>query len=146
MNEFNMKELPLHVLLKILDFVPTVEAIRCRAVCKSWLDLIDQFVLDELNVFFDQKQYRKYYQFRKCFTNPNRSISFEQSAFYRLVIDDERFGHLFRNLKKFAFEEDHSRHDENCYDLEILISTFMVHSRTIASFQLEAKTRNFVKI
>ena len=139
MNEFKMNELPLLVLLKILCCLPTVVAIRCRAVCKSWLDLIDQFVLDELNVFWDKRQHRKYFQFRKCFLNPNRSISFGQSAFDRLVIENKRFDHLFRNLKKFAFEGDSSQYDANGYDLKRLISTSMAHSRTIASFQLEAK-------
>ena len=117
-----MDELPVHVLLKVLDSLPTVDAIRCRVVCKSWLALIDQFVLDELNVFHGQRQYTKFFQFRKCFLNPKRSISFAKSSFDRLVIENEQFDYLFRNLKKFALETAEFW-PENNGKLEKLIST-----------------------
>ena len=116
-----MNELPAHVLLKILDSLPSVDAIRCRVVCKSWLALIDRFVLDELNVFYGQRQCTKYYQFRKCFMNPKRSISFDGS-FYGLVTGNQKFDYLFRNLKRFAFQEDYCRQHKKYPKLEKLIS------------------------
>ena len=100
-----MKELPVLVLLKILDHLPTLDAIRYRAVCKSWRDTIDQFFPDELNVFYGQRQYMKYFQFRKCFMDPNRSISFDDPSLKRLVFGNEKFAFLFRNLKKFSLEQ-----------------------------------------
>ena len=122
-----MNELPLHVFVKILDYLLTVDAIRCRAVCKSWLDLIDQFVLDELNVFYEQRQSTKYLQFRNRFMDPNRSISFGEPTLHRLLIgnDSEQFGCLFRNLKKFSFEQNS---EESIYTYALLekwISTFI---------------------
>ena len=121
-----MNELPVHVLLKVLDSLPTVEAIRCRVVCKSWLALIDQFVLDELNLFYDQRQCLKYFQFRNCFLDPNRSISFDESSFDRLVIENEQFGYLFRNLKKFAFGQYFEYWPRNYLELEKLISVWHI--------------------
>ena len=117
-----MDELPCHVLLKVLECLPTLDAIRYRAVCKCWLDLIDQFVLDELNMFYFKRQYTTYLQFRKCFMDPNRSISFRGSL-YKLVFENEKFAFLFRNLKKFAFVQG-SSWNYNYDELEKLISKY----------------------
>ena len=135
-----MNELPVNILLKVLDFLPTVEAILCRAVCKSWLALIDQSVLDELNLFYDQRQHTMYFQFRKCFLDPKRSISFDHPcSFYNLVIGNEQFGYLFRNLKKFAFEQCFERWPENYEKLEKLTSMCVI--RRTCKFRVWAKIK-----
>ena len=120
-----MDELPVLALLKVLDYLPTVDAIRYRAVCKSWRSLIDQFVLNELNVFHDQKQHPKFLHLQKCFMNPNRSISFDGPSLERLVLENEKFARLFRNLKKFSFVQHvlyWGRTYRNYHKLEKLIS------------------------
>ena len=139
-----MDELPVHVLLKVLDSLPTVDAIRCRVVCKSWLALIDQFVLDELNVFIGKRQSTKFFQFRKCFLNPKRSISFAESSFDRLVIENEQFSHLFRNLKKFALERTAKCWPENNGKLEKLISTCNTcYLQVLASSEFKQKNNKY---
>ena len=118
-----IQKLPLLVFLKVLDYLPTLDAIRCRTVCKSWRDLIDQFVLDELNVFHDERQHTKYLQLQKCFTNLNRSISFEFTSYYRLVIQNEQFHRLFKNLKKFSYQQHYFELSSSDYQkLQKLIS------------------------
>ena len=123
-----MKELPVLVLLKILDHLPTVDAIRYRVVCKSWRDLIDQFVLNELNVFHE-RQCTKYLQLQKCFMNLNRSISFNKHFLERLVYGNEKFAFLFRNLKKFSFQQhQYWRNSSKKFGkLKKLISMFTSH-------------------
>lgn len=94
-----MNELPENVQFKILDFLPTLDAIRCRAVCKLWLALIDQFVLDELNVSFIPTGKRKYFELANCCSKLNKSIS--SRTFHRIVA---KVGYLLGNLKKFSFD------------------------------------------
>ena len=100
-----MDKLPLLVVLKVLDYLPMVDVFRCRAVCKSWRATIDQFVLDELNVFIGERRYTKYLQLQKRFMNFNRSISFEYDAFYKRVVGKKKYVRLFRNLKKFSYQQ-----------------------------------------
>ena len=103
-----MGELPFLVMLKVLDYLPTVDAIRYRAVCKFWRSPIDQFVLNELNVFHMERQHSKYLQLRKCYMNPNRSISIDQPSLERLVLGNEQFARFFRNLKKLSYQQHQS--------------------------------------
>ena len=100
-----MNELPANVLLKILDSLPTKDAIRCRLVCRAWHELIEQFVLDELNIFLSIRQHTEYFDFRKCFSNLNKSLSFPVHLFSKLVSENEQFYRLFRNVKKFFFKQ-----------------------------------------
>lgn len=119
-----MGELPFLVLLKVLNYLPTVDTTRCRAVCKLWRSFIDQFVHNELNVFHNQRQYTKYFQLQKRFSNLNKSISFERnSALERVVLENEQFARLFKNLKKFSFIKQLSfLNFRNHRELEKLIS------------------------
>ena len=119
-----MDGLPMNILLKILDLLHTKDAIRCRAVCQTWHTLIDQFVLDELNLFADQMQYSEYFEYRKCRSNLNKSISLsnDNNLLGRIVIKNEKFYHLFRNVKKFFFVQEGQKNDDSEHDLEMFIS------------------------
>lgn len=101
-----MNKLPVNVQLKILDSLFTKDAIKCRLVCRTWHDLVDQFVLDELNLFFSERQHTEFFDLRNCLSNLNKSLSFPEHVFTRLVIENEQFYRLFRNVKKFFFKQD----------------------------------------
>ena len=127
-----MKEFPVLVLLKILDYLPTMDAIRYRTVCKFWRATIDQSVLDELNIFLDRRQYSKYLHLQKCYLNPNRSISIDQHFLEKLVFGNEQFALFFRNLRKFSYQQHQScraYHFKKSGDFKKLISmcTLCIH-------------------
>lgn len=113
-----MNELPEHVQFKILDFLPTLDAIRCRAVCKLWLALLDQFVLDELNVFLEERQCTKYFELANCFSQLNKSIS--SQTFDRIVV--KKVDYLFGNLRKFSFGHDATNQLRKYFDLQKVTS------------------------
>ena len=121
-----MNELPIFVQLKIFDSLPVKDAIRCRLVCKTWQGLIDQFVLDELNFFFHQIPYTEYFDFRNRHSNLNKSLSFGGHVFHLLVTENEKFYHLFRNVKNFFFKQD-SSWMENGHDLAKVTSMQCPH-------------------
>ena len=118
-----VNELPFFVLLKILDSLPVKDAIRFRRVCRTWQSLIDEFVLDELNLFLYQRQYTEWFDLRKCSSHLNKSLSFTGREFVPLVIENEKFYCLFRKLKTLFFKQDSSRIEyEKDHHLEKLIS------------------------
>ena len=119
-----MNELPVFQ-LKILDSLPVKDAIMCRLVCKTWHDLIDKFVLDELNFFLFETQYIEWFDFRKCSSHLNKSLSFaNKKVFLSLVVENEKFYCLFQNLKKLFLKQEPSWIEEGLkdHDLEKLIS------------------------
>lgn len=101
------------------------DVIRCRLVCKLWKGVIDEFVLDELNLFLYERQYTVWFDLQKCSSHLNKSLSFaNREVLSRLSIENEQFHCLFKNLKKLFFKQDPSWIDEGerDHDLEKLTS------------------------
>lgn len=104
-----MTNLPVELFMKIFDYLKLGEIIKCRTVCALWREIIDQFVLTELSIFFYKCSELCQWIFDPAFFNSNRLLYFRS----RKVTSDERFRFVFRNLRKlFVFQTAPAANDE----------------------------------
>lgn len=100
-----INELPLELLIHILDQFNVKELIKLRAVCKKWRLVIDQYLLLELNIFDNYhtgldiflKQLRN-------FSNPKNAINCgvlrEKNHKLEWKVNLDKLKFLFRNVRK----------------------------------------------
>ena len=104
-----MTSLPVEIYVKIFDRLAMKEAIGCRAVCKYWREVLDQFVLIELNLFFYRPPEPSQWIFHPSFYRPEKLLSFK----FHKVLANDSFRFVFRNLKKlYVFQTELTPNDE----------------------------------
>ena len=97
-----LNELPLELLIPVLNPLSVNEKIKYRAVCKKWRFAIDQYLLRELNLF-GLSYYRGdiFFKQTQSFSNPKNSIMYKarRNEWLR-VVNLEKVKFLFRNARQ----------------------------------------------
>ena len=122
-----MESLPAEIYVQIFNYLPVNEAIKCRTVCKLWRQVLDQFVLVELNLFFYQPLELNQWIFHPSFYQPDKLLHFK----FQKVIENENFRFVFRNLKKlYVFQTELTPYDEQ------FISMIKIYQFDLTKFNL----------